>query len=61
MIEADRLIEPVATIEDESVDRAIRPKYLADYTGQDHVKEQMEIFISAARNRKEALDHCLIF
>ena len=49
MIEADRLIEPVATIEDEGVDRAIRPKMLSDYTGQAHVKAQMEIFIPAAK------------
>ncbi|GAA6205405.1 MULTISPECIES: Holliday junction branch migration DNA helicase RuvB [Thalassotalea] len=61
MIEADRLIEPVATLEDEGVDRAIRPKLLADYTGQDHVKTQMEIFIEAARKRGEPLDHLLIF
>lgn len=61
MIEADRLIQPVATREDETVDRAIRPKMLADYTGQDHVKSQMEIFIQAAKNRGEALDHLLIF
>ena len=45
MIEADRLIQPTATFEDDSVDRAIRPKLLQDYTGQDHVKAQMEIFI----------------
>ena len=61
MIEADRLIEPIATIEDEGVDRAIRPKMLADYTGQAHVKAQMEIFIPAAKNRGEPLDHLLIF
>jgi holliday junction DNA helicase RuvB len=61
MIEADRLIEPVATLEDEGVDRAIRPKLLADYTGQDQVKTQMEIFIEAARKRGEPLDHLLIF
>ncbi len=61
MIEADRLIQPVATIEDEGVDRAIRPKLLADYTGQDHVKAQMEIFIPAAKQRAEPLDHLLIF
>ncbi|TPH14028.1 Holliday junction branch migration DNA helicase RuvB [Litorilituus lipolyticus] len=61
MIEADRLIEPVATIEDEGVDRAIRPKMLRDYTGQAHVKAQMEIFIPAAKNRGEPLDHLLIF
>jgi holliday junction DNA helicase RuvB len=61
MIEADRLIQPVATLEDEGVDRAIRPKLLADYTGQDHVKAQMEIFIEAAIKRREPLDHLLIF
>ena len=61
MIEADRLIEPIATIEDESVDRAIRPKMLVDYTGQAHVKIQMEIFIPAAKKRGEPLDHLLIF
>ncbi|WOH38546.1 Holliday junction branch migration DNA helicase RuvB [Thalassotalea fonticola] len=67
MIEADRLIqperiiEPTANREEETIDRAIRPKMLADYTGQDHVKEQMEIFIQAAKNRGEPLDHLLIF
>ena len=61
MIEADRLIQPVAAPEEEGVDRAIRPKLLADYKGQDHVKSQMEIFISAAKKRDEALDHLLIF
>ena len=61
MIEADRLIEPVASREDESVDRAIRPKMLSDYTGQAHVKSQMEIFIAAALKREEPLDHLLIF
>jgi len=61
MIEADRLIEPVASREDETVDRAIRPKMLSDYTGQAHVKSQMEIFIAAALKRREPLDHLLIF
>lgn len=61
MIEADRLIQSTASQEDEAVDRAIRPKMLADYTGQDHVREQMEIFIQAARKRQDALDHLLIF
>lgn len=66
MIEADqiptqRLIEPDVQGEDEAVDRAIRPKALAEYTGQKHVVEQMGIFIEAARKRQEALDHLLIF
>ncbi|TDF39911.1 Holliday junction branch migration DNA helicase RuvB [Alteromonadaceae bacterium M269] len=61
MIEADRLIGATETSDDEFVDRAIRPKLLADYTGQDHVCSQMEIFIQAARMREDALDHLLIF
>lgn len=61
MIEADRIIHATASTEDEQVDRAIRPKTLADYTGQSHVCEQMEIFISAAKQRGDALDHLLIF
>ncbi|MDM7859948.1 Holliday junction branch migration DNA helicase RuvB [Alteromonas sp. ASW11-36] len=61
MIEADRIINAVSQGDDEAVDRAIRPKLLADYTGQPHVCEQMEIFIEAARKRQDALDHLLIF
>ncbi|MFT5161571.1 MAG: Holliday junction DNA helicase RuvB [Alteromonadaceae bacterium] len=61
MIEADRLIQSTATPEDEKVDRAIRPKLLANYEGQEHVREQMEIFIAAAKMRNEPLDHLLIF
>ncbi|NRA20177.1 MAG: Holliday junction branch migration DNA helicase RuvB [Oceanospirillaceae bacterium] len=63
MIEADRFVSAVAEkskIEDVQ-DRAIRPQTLADYRGQPVVREQMEIFIEAARNRDEALDHTLIF
>ncbi|RUO61862.1 Holliday junction branch migration DNA helicase RuvB [Pseudidiomarina insulisalsae] len=61
MIEPDRINQPQQQGEDELIDRAIRPKKLADYTGQQHVVEQMEIFIQAARQRQEALDHLLIF
>src|SRR5690554_1750910 len=61
MIEADRLITAHASPEDEAVDRAIRPKTLADYTGQPVVREQLEIFIEAARRRSEPLDHVLLF
>ncbi|RTE64612.1 Holliday junction branch migration DNA helicase RuvB [Amphritea opalescens] len=62
MIEADRFITPAVTAPQEEVqDRAIRPKVLQDYVGQPVVKEQMEIFIGAARKRQEALDHTLIF
>ena len=61
MIEADRLIQTSATREDEVIDRAIRPKTLADYTGQEHVCQQMAIFIAAAKGRGDPLDHVLIF
>lgn len=61
MIEADRINQPLPQGDDEVIDRAIRPKSLADYTGQKHVVEQMSIFIQAARQREEALDHLLIF
>ncbi|AIU66349.1 ATP-dependent DNA helicase RuvB [Vibrio coralliilyticus] len=63
MIEADRLIAPENAVykEEDVIDRAIRPKKLADYQGQDHVRDQMEIFIKAANLREEALDHLLIF
>lgn len=61
MIETDRLIAPVAQEREEQLDRAVRPKVLADYVGQPIVREQMEIFIGAARKRKEALDHTLVF
>lgn len=61
MIETDRLINAEPVLGEEAHDRAIRPKMLADYVGQPVVREQMEIFISAARNRHEALDHVLLF
>lgn len=55
------MINVMATREDDAQERAMRPKSLADYHGQDVVAEQMEIFITAARGRSEALDHTLIF
>ncbi len=62
MIETDRLISAAPQVnEEERVDRAIRPVKLADYVGQPVVREQMEIFISAAKGRAESLDHVLIF
>lgn len=61
MIETDRLITPIAEPREDSQDRAIRPKALADYVGQPVVREQMEIFVSAAKLRDEPLDHTLIF
>jgi len=61
MIETDRFISPAPQRNEEKQDRAIRPKLLTDYIGQPHVREQMEIFIGAAKARGEALDHTLVF
>jgi holliday junction DNA helicase RuvB len=61
MIETDRLIAPTAKEREDHLDRTVRPKFLADYVGQPAVREQMEIFIGAAKKRNEALDHTLVF
>jgi Holliday junction DNA helicase RuvB len=62
VIEADRLIAATGPRDREEIqDRAIRPLSLADYIGQPTVREQMELFIQAARGRSESLDHTLIF
>jgi len=60
-IEPDRIVTAAPQGDEEAFDRAVRPKRLADYVGQPAVKSQMEIFIEAARKRREALDHVLIF
>ncbi|CAM4213071.1 Holliday junction branch migration DNA helicase RuvB [Kerstersia similis] len=60
--ETTRLVTPHAvTPNEESVERALRPKALSDYVGQQRVRDQLDIFIQAARNRGEALDHVLLF
>jgi len=46
---------------EEAIERALRPKHLDEYVGQSKIRDQLEIFIAAARNRKEALDHTLLF
>lgn len=57
----DRLIQADSMPMEDNQDRAIRPLNLNDYVGQEEVKEQMSIFIDAARNRNEPLDHTLVF
>src|SRR6187401_2801593 len=61
MIEHDRVTAAAATREDEDIARSVRPRRLDEYIGQAAVKQQMSIFIEAARRRNEALDHVLIF
>ena len=57
----DRIIGAGATHEDEALEASIRPRSLDEYLGQQPVREQMQIYIEAARRRGEALDHVLIF
>ncbi|MGV8943790.1 Holliday junction branch migration DNA helicase RuvB [Thermomonas sp.] len=57
----DRIIAPAATRDDEAVEASIRPRRLDEYLGQQPVREQMDIYIQAAKGRGEALDHVLIF
>ncbi|WP_335901080.1 Holliday junction branch migration DNA helicase RuvB [Shewanella algae] len=61
MIEADRLIQPQSSPHEELIDRAMRPKLLDEYTGQNEARAQLKVFIQAAKNRQEALDHMLIY
>ena len=62
MIESDRLIAPVvSSVQEEAVERALRPKQLGEYVGQQKARAQLEIFIAAARKRQESLDHVLLF
>ncbi len=63
MIETDRLVSATnpETSEEERLDRSLRPERLVDFVGQPHIHEQMDIFIRAARERGEALDHVLLF
>ena len=60
-LESARIVSPIADKPEEVVDKTVRPKSLSDYQGQPQVREQMEIFIAAAKKRQEALDHTLIF
>src|SRR6266852_1263938 len=61
-IETDRLISTAPTSpQEEAFERALRPKSLAEYVGQEKIRGQLAIFVEAARNRKEALDHVLLF
>jgi holliday junction DNA helicase RuvB len=62
VIEADRLISRAPeSPQEEGEERALRPRQLSEYVGQARIREQLQIFISAARNRGEALDHALLF
>src|SRR5438874_5178508 len=57
----ERVIAPEARAEDEALDQSLRPRRLDEYIGQDRVKENLRIFIEAARSRNEPLDHVLLY
>lgn len=56
-----RIITTEFTSEDSSIENNLRPESLRDYVGQEKIKENLQVFIEAARNRNEALDHCLFY
>jgi len=61
-VEPDRLISAApASVQEEAFERALRPKQLTEYIGQEKIRAQLSIFIEAARRRKESLDHVLLF
>src|SRR5512134_3672236 len=61
-IETDRLIASTkASAQEEAFERSLRPKHLAEYVGQEKIRGQLSIFVEAARSRREALDHVLLF
>ena len=60
-IKPDRITSGQSGTEDRAFDRALRPQLIEDFVGQNSVKEQMQIFVEAARKRAEPLDHTLIF
>jgi holliday junction DNA helicase RuvB len=60
-IETDRLISAAPAAQEDAFERALRPKSLAEYVGQEKIRGQLAIFVEAARSRREALDHVLLF
>ena len=62
MIEPDRFVDPkTSDVSEEGIERALRPKDLSEYVGQEKTRDQLKIFIDATNKRKEALDHVLLF
>ena len=61
-IEHDRLIDAApVSVQEEQLEKALRPRRLADYVGQRKIRQQLDIFIEDSRRRQEALDHVLLF
>ncbi len=60
-MEDDRIISANLMMEDQAVEYSLRPRYLSEYIGQSQVKDNLKVFIEAAKLRKEALDHVLLY
>lgn len=60
-MEEERIVSPELETGDKSLEKSLRPQYLAQYIGQDKVKQELSIYIEAAKNRQEALDHVLLY
>jgi Holliday junction DNA helicase RuvB len=60
-VREDRIVNPVLKNDDREQDFSLRPRYLKEYIGQSKAKENLSVFIEAARNRQEALDHVLLY
>ena len=61
MPKPDELLNPVAAPAEETADRALRPKSLEEFVGQEALKANLKVFIKAAKQRGEPLDHCLFY
>lgn len=57
----DRIISANLMMEDQQMELSLRPRYLAEYIGQTQAKENMKVYIEAAKMRQEALDHVLLY
>ena len=57
----ERIVSPETNETEELIEKSLRPQFLAQYIGQNKVKEELSIYIQAAKNREEALDHVLLY
>ena len=61
MDETERIVETSKLIEEDGIENILRPQSLDDFIGQDKLKNNLKVFIEAAKKRHEALDHCLLY
>jgi Holliday junction DNA helicase RuvB len=61
MDKIERIVEPIKTSDEDRIEKSLRPQILDDFIGQEKLKKNLKVFIEAAKNRQEALDHCLFY